>query len=75
MEKLTGKGKHTVNVGYHPQINVISKPHDNCKPKVCNRYTHKKRKRNPNTTLKSVIKSQEKNTKEEWKGKDLQKHS
>ena len=26
MEKLTGKGKHTVNVGYHPQINVISKP-------------------------------------------------
>ena len=38
--------------------------------------THtKKGKRNPNTTLKSVIKSQEKNTKEEWKGKDLQKHS
>ena len=38
--------------------------------------THtQKRKRNPNTTLKSVIKSQEKNTKEEWKGKDLQKHS
>ena len=26
MEKLTGKGKHTVNVGYPPQINVISKP-------------------------------------------------
>ena len=38
--------------------------------------THtQKRKRNPNTTLKSVIKSQDKNTKEEWKGKDLQKHS
>ena len=26
MEKLTGKGKHTVNVGHHSQINVISKP-------------------------------------------------
>ena len=26
MEKLTGKGKQTVNVGHHSQINVISKP-------------------------------------------------
>ena len=36
--------------------------------------THtQKRKRNPNTTLKLVIKSQEKRTKEEGKKKDLQK--
>ena len=34
---------------------------------------HTKKKRNPNTTLKSVIKSQEKGTKEEGKKKDLQK--
>ena len=25
MEKLTGKGKHTANIGHHSQINVISK--------------------------------------------------
>ena len=36
--------------------------------------THtKKRKRNPNITLKIVIKSQEKRTKEESRKKDLQK--
>ena len=32
-----------------------------------------KEKKNPNTTLKMVIKSQEKRTKEERKKKDLQK--
>ena len=26
MEKLTGKGKHTVSVGNHPDTNMISKP-------------------------------------------------
>ena len=26
MEKLTGKGKHTVKVGNHPHTNMISKP-------------------------------------------------
>ena len=26
MEKLTGKGKHTVMVGNHPHTNMISKP-------------------------------------------------
>ena len=35
--------------------------------------THTKRKRNPNTTLKIVIKSQEKRTKEKGKKKDLPK--
>ena len=45
------------------------------KPKIYNRYTHTKRKRNPNTTLKTVIISQEKRTKEEGKKKDLQKQS
>ena len=33
--------------------------------------THTIRKRNPNTTLKLVIKSQEKRTKEEGEKKDL----
>ena len=37
----------------------IKKPHGDCKPKIYSRCTHKKRKRNPNTTLKIVIKSQE----------------
>ena len=37
--------------------------------------THKKRKRNPSTTLKLVTKSQEKRTKEERKKKDLQNKS
>ena len=36
-----------------------SKPHGNCKPKICNRYTNKKEKCNSNTTLKIVIKPQE----------------
>ena len=51
----------------------MSKRHGNRKPKICNRYKHKKRIRNPNTTLKLVIKSQEKRTKEEGKKKNLQK--
>ena len=38
--------------------------------------THtKKSKSNPNTTLKMVIKLEEKKTKEEEKGKDLQKQT
>ena len=42
---------------------AISKPHSNCKPKIYTTYTHKKRKRNPNSTLKIVNKSQEKKAK------------
>ena len=34
-------------------------------------YTHTKRKSKPNTTLKMVIKPQEKRTREEGKKKDL----
>ena len=37
------------------------------KPKTCNRYTHKKRKRNTNITVNEVIKSQAKRTREEGK--------
>ena len=54
---------------------AIPKPHDNHKPKIYNRYTHKKRKRNPNATLRIIIKSQEKRTKEEGKKKDIQKQT
>ena len=35
----------------------------NHKPKIYNRYTHKKKTKNPNTMLKTVIKSQQKRTK------------
>ena len=42
---------------------TMSKPHGNYKSKIYNRQTHK-RKRNPNATLKIVIKLQEKRTKE-----------
>ena len=38
---------------------AISKPHGNCKQKKPIIDTHTKRKRNPNTTLKIVIESQE----------------
>ena len=48
---------------------AISKLHGNCKPKNNNRYP-KKRKSNPNTTLKMVIKSQEKRTKEDQQKKN-----
>lgn len=37
----------------------MSKTHGNCKSKIYNRYTQKKR--NPNIILKTVIKSQELN--------------
>ena len=95
MEKLTGKGKHTLKVGNNLHTNMISKPaivrggehkrrilemHLKSKDKqlkiilfiyrlvyqnlmvmtnqkIYNRYTQK-RKRNLNTTLKLVIKSQ-----------------
>ena len=36
-------------------------------------HTQRKRKSNPNTTLKMVIKPEEKRTREEGKKKDLQK--
>ena len=49
----------------------MSKPHGNCKLKICNRYTHTIRKRNPYTTVQSVIESQKKRTKEERRKKDL----
>ena len=41
----------------------MSKPHGNCKLKICNRYTHTIRKRNPYTTVQSVIESQKKENK------------
>ena len=41
--------------------------------KIYSTYTHKKRKSNPNITLKLVIKSQEKRIKEEGKKKNLQR--
>ena len=46
----------------------------NCKLKIYNRYTHKKEKRNPNTALKLVIKSQEKRTKVEGKKNTYKKN-
>ena len=46
---------------------AISKPHGNNKLQNYARYTHKKRKSNPNTTLKMVIKPQGKRTKQEGK--------
>lgn len=38
----------------------MSKSHGYHKPKIYSTYTHTKEKKNPNTTLKLVIKSQEK---------------
>ena len=49
---------------------AISKPHSNHKPKIYNRYTNEKMQ--TNTTLRIVIKSPEKRTKEEEKKKDIQ---
>ena len=39
---------------------AMYKPHGNHKPKIHNRYTQTKRKRNPNVTLEIAIKSQKK---------------
>ena len=50
---------------------AIQKSHGNCKPKIYNRYAHKKRKTYPSITLNIVIKSQENKTRKG--GKDLQK--
>ena len=50
----------------------MQKPHGNHKTKIYNRYSHRKRKRNPNLILKIVIKSQKKRTKE-VKGKNTYK--
>jgi len=44
---------------------VLFKYNGKYQPKNCNRYTHKKRKRNPKTTLNILRKSQLKTTKEE----------
>ena len=43
--------------------------HGNHKPKISNRYTHKKRERNLNIILKIVIKSQGKRAKQEERNK------
>lgn len=57
--------KRSATYNYHKYIQVaICKPHGNPKPKIFNRYTHKKR-RDPNKTLKMVIKSHRKRAKEE----------
>ena len=53
---------------------TISKPHRNCKPKIYNKYSHTHIKCYPITTLKTVIKTQEKRAKEDGK-KDLQNKS
>ena len=53
----------------HIALSKISKPHGKCKPKTYKVHTHKKRKSNPNTALKMVIKPHEKRTKEEGKKK------
>ena len=54
-------------------VDCYTKPHGKHKPKIYSKYTYENEKRNPNTTLKVVIKSQDKRTKEEGKKKDLQK--
>ena len=46
--------------------------YQNHKPKIYNRYTHKKKRKNPNTMLKTVIKSQQKRTKKGGQIKVLQ---
>jgi len=46
--------------------------YQNDKPKIYNRYTHKKKRKNPNTMLKTVIKSQQKRTKKGEQIKVLQ---
>ena len=51
----------------------IPKPHGNCRPNIYGSYTHRKRKWNPNRTLKILIKAQEKRAKVEGKAKDPQK--
>ena len=111
MGKLICKGRHTVKVGNHPHINMISKPakvrreykgsilemHWKLRDKqlktiLCTyrllyqnlmgttnqkstKDTHRKRKENPKTTLKLVIKSQEKRTKQEGNKKTYKNKS
>ena len=54
---------------------AISKLHGNCKPKcIIDTYTHTQKKES-NTRLKKVIKSEEKKTKEERKNKTSPKQS
>ena len=52
---------------------AMSKPHVHCKLKICNRYTDTIKKRNPYTTVKSVIKSYTHTKKTEQKRKRRQK--
>ena len=108
MGKLTGKSKHKIKVGNHPQTNITSTlptgeestytgrilkmylQLGGLKPRtVLYEYillyqnlmgttdqktvivTHIKKKKYTNTTLKIVIKSQERRTKEKGKKKDI----
>lgn len=52
---------------YRYRYMVILKSHSNHKPKIYNGYMGKKRKRNPNITLKICIKSQNNRPKEKKK--------
>ena len=58
-----GEYKCKVSIYLYRQI-AVQKPHGNHKTKIYNRYSHRKRKRNPNIIVKIVIKSQKKRTKE-----------
>ena len=55
--------KRSINLKQPYMCVYIYYPHRNHKPKLCNRYIHKKRERNSSITLKTVIKSQGKKTK------------
>ena len=48
---------------------AVSKPRGNHKPKIYNRYIHKKEKASPNITLKMVIKSQKKKREQNREGR------
>ena len=50
---------------------AIAKPHSNHKPKIYNKYTHRKRKCNPNTIIKIESFKSQKRTKEKKKQKCL----
>lgn len=53
-------------------IDCYTKPHGKHKPKIYNKYTYENEKRNPNTTLKVVIKSEDKKNRRGRGKKDLQ---
>ena len=58
-----------MNISKYNQIHYLYKPHGNHKPKIYNRHTYNKRKRNPNITLKKAIKPQRKRAKKKKKTK------